>query len=107
MKAIQNDGRFGRGFQNFRRRAQAIQSRHHNIQDDQVGFEPQCHLDGLLAIDGLATNGAAQLTENAREYRAGQFVVIGNKDVRNRRRCLSSPNGTVTLHLDGIHPRYF
>ena len=63
----------------------AVHDRHLDVHDDDVGLELDGHLDGLLAVAGLADDLVAGLAEHLGEVEADDGLVLGHEDALGRR----------------------
>ncbi len=58
----------------------AVQPRHLDVEDDQVGPELSGHRHGLLAVGGFPGDGVALLLEHLLQVQADQRLVLGDED---------------------------
>src|SRR6478609_150371 len=59
---------------------QAVEDRHLDIHDDEVGLDLLGQLDGLLAVAGLADDVVALLSEHLDEVETDEGLVLGDED---------------------------
>ena len=64
--------------------ADAVEDRHLDVHDDDVGPELLGQRDGLLAVAGLADDVVAVLAEHLGEVEADERLVLGHEDAGRR-----------------------
>ena len=60
-------------------RGQAVEDRHLDVEDDQVGVQLPGQVDGLLPVADLGDDGVALLLEHLLEVEADQGLVLGDE----------------------------
>ena len=63
-----------------RQRAQAVETGHGEVEQDQVGLEPSGGLDRFLAVGGLPHHLEPVLRQQPGQGRAGQGMVVDEKN---------------------------
>ena len=70
----------GRSLAQPGQRAEAVEPGHGQVEQDQIGLEPGGGLDRLFAVGGLSDHVEAVLGQQPGEGRAGQGVIVYEKD---------------------------